>query len=191
MSERAKVTAKTAETKKGNSVSQKRKTGFSQSLNSPVDRILFLQRTIGNRAVQRLFKSGVIQAKLKIGAPNNIYEQEADRVADAVMRMPEPQVRRQPEEEEEDLIQTKPLVDQITPFVQRQVEEEEEILQTKKREGTTPEVTHDLESSINALKGGGQPLTESTRNFFNHALGIISATFAYTQTRKRVNLHRQ
>ena len=78
------------------------------------------------------------------------------------MRMPEPQVQRQAgegEEEElvqpklaanaeysiqrqideeewkeEDLIQTKPLVDQITPLVQRQVEEEEEILQTKREE---------------------------------------------------------
>jgi len=86
------------------------------------------------------------------------------------MRMPEPQVQRraeeggellQPkfaantkypiqrqidEEEEkgEDLIQTKPLVDQITPLVQRPVEEE--ILQTKREGDTTSEVTHNLES---------------------------------------------
>jgi hypothetical protein len=32
-----------------------------------------------------------LQAKFKIGQPGDIYEQEADRVADAVMRMPEPQ----------------------------------------------------------------------------------------------------
>jgi hypothetical protein len=31
----------------------------------------------------------VVQAKLRIGAPNDKYEQEADRVADHVMRMPE------------------------------------------------------------------------------------------------------
>ena len=36
-----------------------------------------------------MFKSGVIQAKLKIGQPNDVYEQEADRVAEQVMRMPE------------------------------------------------------------------------------------------------------
>ena len=31
----------------------------------------------------------IIQAKLRIGAPNDRHEQEADRVADEVMRMPE------------------------------------------------------------------------------------------------------
>ena len=78
-----------------------------------------------------------------------MYEQEADRVADAVMRMPEPGVQRQVEpEEEEEMLQAKPLVDQITPFVQRQVEEEEEeeMLQAKSGEDATSEVPNDLES---------------------------------------------
>jgi hypothetical protein len=35
-----------------------------------------------------------VQAKLKIGAPNDVYEQEADRVADQVMRMTEPKVQK-------------------------------------------------------------------------------------------------
>ena len=89
---------------------------------------MYLQRTIGNQAVQRLIKSGALQAKLKIGQPGDRYEQEADRVADAVMRMPEPGVQRQdePEEEEEETFQAKPLAGQITPLVQRQVEPEEE-----------------------------------------------------------------
>ncbi|MBE9571486.1 MAG: DUF4157 domain-containing protein [Proteobacteria bacterium] len=164
------MSAKNPEAKREESVSQTRKPGFSQSINSPVDHILSLQRTIGNQAVQRMFKFGVIQAKLKIGQPGDIYEQEADRVADAVMRMPEPQLRRQPEEEE-DLIQTKPLVDQITPFIQRQVEEEEELIQTKGRTDQTPKVTHDLESSINAFRGGGQPLPASIRTFFEPRFG--------------------
>ncbi len=61
-------------------------------------------------------------------------------------------------------------------MVQRQVEEEkkeeeeeeeeEEILQTKASPGRTPEVCSDFESSIHALKGGGQPLPESFRAFF-------------------------
>jgi len=52
-----------------------------------MDHILFLQRTIGNQTVQRLFKSGFIQAKLRISQPGDIYEQEADRMANAAMRM--------------------------------------------------------------------------------------------------------
>jgi predicted secreted Zn-dependent protease len=176
MSERVKVTSKTPESKRDNSVSQTRKTDFSQSLRSPVDQILSLQRTIGNQAVQRLFNSGVIQAKLKIGQPNDIYEQEADRVAEQVMRMPEPRLQRQAEEEEEEeLIQTKPLAEQITPLVQRQVEEEEEeeeeLIQTKEISGQTPQVTPNIESKINTLRGAGQPLPKETRNFFEPRFG--------------------
>ena len=100
MDKTGKITSKTPESKRDNSVSQTRKTDFSKSTNSPADHILFLQRTIGNQAVQGLFKSGVIQAKLKIGHRNDIYEQKADRVAEQVMRMPESKVQRQSKEEE-------------------------------------------------------------------------------------------
>lgn len=93
MSERAKATAKTPESRRENSVPRTGKTDFSQSTSSPIDHVLHLQRTIGNQAVQRLFESGVIQAKLKIGNPNDIYEQEADCVAEQVMRMPEPAIQ--------------------------------------------------------------------------------------------------
>ena len=141
-------------------------------MSTPTDRILFLQRTICNQAVQRLIKSGTLQAKLMIGQPGDVYEQEADSVAEQVMRMPESGVQRQvdEEQEEEEIIQTKPLVDQITPLVQRQVEEEE-MLQAKSREDATPEVTHDLESKINAIKGVGRSLAESERAYFEPWFG--------------------
>jgi len=127
MGERIKVTGNKPLSTKENSASNKQKTGF-RSQSSHVDQILFLQRTIGNQAVQRLIKSGALQDKLRIGQPGDVYEQEADRVADAVMRMPEPGMQRQvePEEEEEDMLQAKPLAEEITPLVQRQVEPEEE-----------------------------------------------------------------
>lgn len=178
----------------------KQNPGFDSS-GSSADRILQLQRTAGNQAVQRLIQSGVLQAKLKIGQPNDIYEQEADRVAEQVMNMPEPIVRRQEEEEEkEEPIQTKPIAEQITPLVQRQSEEEKEelvqtkslvpevvpqlqrqpeeeeeekgeLLQTKEISGQNAEITPDLESRINAIRGGGQPLSESQRAFFEPRFG--------------------
>ena len=129
MAERVQLTAKTSEAKRENSASTTRKIESPQSMSSPADQVLHLQRTIGNQAVQRLIKSGALQAKLKIGQPGDRYEQEADRVADAVMRMPEPGVQRQvepEEEEEEETLQTKPLVNQITPLVQVQQQEEPE-----------------------------------------------------------------
>jgi hypothetical protein len=68
-----------------------------------------------------------IQAKLKIGAPDDKYEQEADRIAEEVMRMPEPKVQCQSQTEEDDeteeeRIQTKL---QITPLMQRQINPKE------------------------------------------------------------------
>ncbi|NOQ33832.1 MAG: DUF4157 domain-containing protein [Methanosarcinales archaeon] len=50
--------------------------------------LLALQRTHGNQYVQRVVTG--IQAKLKVGQPNDKYEQEADRVAEQVMRMSSP-----------------------------------------------------------------------------------------------------
>src|SRR5262245_43641821 len=50
--------------------------------------------SIARPAVQRWLQSGIIAPKLAIGTPTDIYEQEADRVADRVMRMPEPAGQR-------------------------------------------------------------------------------------------------
>ena len=90
MNEKTRLTVKVPEAKKESHASNKtQKPDFSQSINSPIDQIMFLQRTIGNQAVGRLLKAGVLQAKLKISQPNDVYEQEADRAAEQVMRMPE------------------------------------------------------------------------------------------------------
>lgn len=58
MSEKVQIAAKKPEAIRENKVSKIQKTDLSQSISSPVDRILFLQRTIGNRAVQRLINNG-------------------------------------------------------------------------------------------------------------------------------------
>jgi Domain of unknown function (DUF4157) len=52
---------------------------------SQVGMLRQLQRSYGNSYVGR-----VIQAKLTVGQPGDRYEEEADRIADEVMRMPEP-----------------------------------------------------------------------------------------------------
>ena len=92
MSEKAIASARKPVVEKESSIPHISRTDVSQSQDSPAGRILFLQRTIGNQAVQRLIKSGTLQAKHRIVQPGDIYEQEADRVADEVMRIPEPQV---------------------------------------------------------------------------------------------------
>ena len=54
------------------------------------------QSAWGNQALQRLLRTRAIQAKLMVNQPGDKYEQEADRVADQVMRMPEPDIQRKP-----------------------------------------------------------------------------------------------
>ena len=109
--------------------------------------LLALQRTHGNRYMQRVVSG--IQAKLTVGQPGDIYEQEADRVADEVMRMAEPGVQRQVESEEE----------------------EDEEIQAKQLPSQTHEIVSDVETSINSIRGGGQPLPEPTRAFFESRFG--------------------
>jgi hypothetical protein len=151
MGERVGQIVKPPEVKKSSSNSRVRRNERLQSMDTPADRILFLQRTARNQAVSRLMRSGALQAKLRIGQPGDVYEQEADRVADEVMRMPEPGVQRQVEpEEEEETLQSKPLANQITPLVQVQrqeePEEEEETLQAKPlAEEITPLVQRQVE----------------------------------------------
>ncbi|PXF58917.1 MAG: hypothetical protein C4B59_12570 [Candidatus Methanogaster sp.] len=124
----------------------------------------------GYRGKQLVSQPPLVQTKLTVGQPNDRYEQEADRVADAVMRMPELGVQRQVEpEEEEEALRTKPLAAQITPLIQRQVEsedeEEEELIQAEYTGGQTPQLGPNMEAQINALRSGGQPLDPTTRAF--------------------------
>lgn len=59
MGEAVKVAAKAPATDKKKKAQEKTKSNLSLSMNSPVEKVLFLQRTIGNRAVGRLIKSGI------------------------------------------------------------------------------------------------------------------------------------
>ena len=179
MVDRVGLTGKKPEVNRDNLDSRMRRTNHSRSVNPSVDRILFLQKTVGNQAVQRLMRSGALQAKLRIGQPGDIYEQETVRVVDEVMHMPEPQaasgdathiqraspicegeeLRRQPIEEEEEELQRQPI------------EEEEEELQAKTTSSHFSETNPNLESKIYSLRGGGQPLPESARAYFEPRFG--------------------
>lgn len=100
-----------------------------------------------------------IQTKLKIGEPNDKYEQEADRIADEVMRMPEPSVQRQVELEEEEMVQRKAITPSISPLIQRQ---------------DTPDMaeTSEVPPIVNqVLNSPSQPLEPKTRTFMESRFG--------------------
>src|SRR5216683_2038528 len=99
-----------------------------------------------------------VQPKLAIGVPGEAFEQEADRIADQVMSMPNPQVHGSP----------------ALLGVQRKCaaceEEEKSKLQTKRDQShagaaTAPPIVHE------ALRSPGQPLDDSTRAFMEPHFG--------------------
>lgn len=99
----------------------------------------------------------VIQTSLKIGQPGDEYEQEADAVADKVMRISESEtMRMQPVEDDEETLQMQPLV------------EVEEILQPKSDKGSGF-ASPDINQQINSTKGNGKPLYPETNHFMSNA----------------------
>ena len=93
----------------------------------------------------RCQEAALLQPQLKISEPGDRDEQEADRIADQVMRMPEPMIQRQMEPGK--------------------------ILQAKGMSGQTPEVTPSLESHIQQRQGLGQSMTKMTRNKMESSFG--------------------
>jgi hypothetical protein len=130
--------------------------------------VMQLQHTYGNRYVQRLIESKRVQAKLTVNSPDDTYEQEADRVAHAVVNNTHPQAQRQDIQEE---LQAKPVL-------QRQdIPEEEEEIQAKpvlQRQDTktVPEIEPEIEHNINNVKSNGRPLDDNVRAPMEQAFNI-------------------
>ena len=113
-----------------------------------------------------------VQAKLVVGPVNDPYEQEADRVADHVMRMPDTEAATTSEKDPGPVIQRLCSGCEEEEQVQRQAEEEEDqSIQGKRDGGPTGEVSAKQTSEIESIKGGGEPLRPSSRNFFEQRFG--------------------
>lgn len=151
-----------------------------------------------------------IQPKLKVNAPRDQYEQEADRVAYQVMRMPAPArstgpassklsasfhtaaktVMRQPSpretEEEMDIEKQRAMLELVCP-------ECEDLLQAKEASSQGVSVCTGFESQIESVKAGGQPLPETVRASLEPKFGYdFSSVKIHTDARagdtaKRMN----
>jgi hypothetical protein len=87
MKEELQISTKAAEQRK-QGPAQTQSIEFSCACNPPLDRFLYLQRTIGNRAIQRFLKSDGLHAKLNLGP--SVLKPKAHRVADAEVLMSGP-----------------------------------------------------------------------------------------------------
>ncbi len=121
-------------------------------------------RNIGNQALQRLALSPLIQTKLEVGAVDDKYEREADQMAGQIMTMP--LGASVTPREESDGVQTKPLVHSISHRLQRKENEE---------------LDDSTASGIQSLQGGGRPLDQSSRSYFEPRFGAdFSAVRVHT-----------
>lgn len=135
-----------------------------------------LQHALGNQGVLRLLRSRA-QAKLTVSSPEDVYEQEADRVADDVMRMPSSVIQTRPgcplakgpSCGDEEAVQKKAF--EITPLAQRQPRDEEELVLKEGWQLDNLSVSRETEDRINTLQGGGQSLPESVRSFMEPRFG--------------------
>lgn len=143
-----------------------------------------------------------LQAKLTINQSGDAYEQEADRMAEQVMRMPADQVARGtriagspgfasvqrqvvPDEEPRKqkagevggvegavgLIADEEAPGEIEETDEGETDEGEEAVQAKEVQGQTPQVTPQLQTQIDTIRGGGQALPASTRAFMEPRFG--------------------
>jgi hypothetical protein len=157
--------------------------------------IMRLNNTYGLRYVQRLLESVNGQAKLTVSSPGDIYEQEADKVADEVTQKINIQAQRQEVPEEEELIQGKLDIQrqeeleeeellQAKLDIQKQEEEEEEIqaqrqeeeeeeelVQMKRDENAEADVADEIEMRINNAKGSGHSLSGEVKKPMEQAFG--------------------
>ena len=103
-----------------------------------------------------------VQAKLTVGPVDDPLEEEADAMADRVMRMPDQNFIQRKcadcEREEKETVHRKPLSEKITPFVQAKSESSGSV---------NPAVAQDIESS----KGSGTSIDNSTQSFMSRRFG--------------------
>ncbi|NJM79634.1 MAG: hypothetical protein HC854_08550 [Flavobacterium sp.] len=133
---------------------------------------LFKEKNTISQQGKTFFKP-TIQKKLSVGSTNDVYEVEADNMANKVMRMSEPSQdnvsntgalvqRKCTACEQEEKIQKKSLAESITPLIQR----------ASNNESGGPAPNH-VESQINSSRGVGSSLDHGTKNFMETRLALI------------------
>lgn len=119
----------------------------------------------GLPAIRRHLASPRPQAQLTVGALDDAFEREADRVADEVMRMPGPEGQRGA---------ATPGTEQVQRLCTECEEEARGSVARAALPGggaAGPQIGTALEGRVQALREGGRPLPESARAFFEPRFG--------------------
>ncbi len=156
--------------------------GSSQSQTDALQRMNAIQRQAGmkeinrvqgNRHVQGLVATmrastppPTVQPKLSVSQPGDQFEQEADRVADEVMRMPASATPPPPPGDAGDK-NNKPTLSARPQALDRYVQ------RAPKDPVAGQPVNNNVESKISDMRrSGGDPLPDTERNFFESRMGV-------------------
>ena len=138
----------------------------------PENKLVRLQAMHGNQGVQRMLRGGILQRKLTINQPGDAFEQEADRVAEKVMRMPDPAATREPVAASGMGARLQRCSCGKSTGTGIQCEEcKSQAMQLQRssasssEDATAPPIVHDV------LNSPGRPLDAATRNFMEPRFG--------------------
>src|SRR5437016_5945614 len=130
-----------------------------------------LQSAYGNQSIQRFLRDAAVQRKLTINQAGDAFEQEADRVADTVMRMSDPA----PSQQSMHQVGAATRLQRCScgaASASGQCEEcKTQAMKLQRspasptRDATAPPVVHDV------LNSPGRPLDAATRNFMEPRFG--------------------
>ena len=113
----------------------------------------------GNFAIQRLLRSGALRAKLAVGQPADVREQEADKIAEEIMRMPEPARQRTCAGCDSGAAPCRACEDKAT------------IAERKAADHASQAQTDSVSASLVESLGSGQSLDPEARAFFEPRFG--------------------
>ena len=131
------------------------------STKTGIHSILQLQRTMGNRRVAQLIQAKrltpegriiPVQPKLTVGAADDEYEEEADRVAKRIVAIPDTEV--------------KPAATGISPLPQRSIQSE-----SAGSGKESFEADASVETQLSSSKGSGSPMPDHVRSYMEPRFG--------------------
>jgi hypothetical protein len=138
----------------------------------------------GSRAA-KLQRTPASAGRLSIGAPGDRYEQEAEQVAERVLRTPGPASGVPQGTPQTAPPQINPHSGASAKRIQRDMrspysidegsdpakQQDQGTVQTQEQPGQTPQLTHEFENQIGALQRGGQPLAGPVRSSMESRFG--------------------
>jgi hypothetical protein len=130
--------------------------------------------------------SHYLQTKLSVNQPGDKFEQEADTMAERVLKMDTRSVA------------SSQTINAVTPVVQRKCshceeEEKKKQLQRKESNANHPQVNDHMTGYLNGLHNSGAPLPQQARNYFEPRFGYdfskvrIHTDTAATQSARSIN----